>query len=161
MIGSRRPIFVATFSTTSGGAIPPTIRRTGSPGTTRSSVKMMNEVMQTIRNPCAIRLRRNSRINIGSPDRQRKGEVAGGERAPAWLFVRRSDQRCLGHVLHSVGVDVEPLQLLAVSVNEYRREQRQRRRLLGDGRQRFGLQHLLALFERGGVAFLVEHCVDF
>ena len=64
MMGSRSPILVATFSTTSGGAMPPTIRRTGSPGTTRSNVKMMNEVMKMIRKPCAIRLTRNSRINI-------------------------------------------------------------------------------------------------
>ena len=31
---------------------------------TRSKVKMINEVMKTIRRPCAIRLTRNSRINI-------------------------------------------------------------------------------------------------
>src|SRR6266851_2776918 len=64
MIGSRSPILVATFSTTSGGAMPPTIRRTGSPGTTRSNVKMISEVMKTIRRPCAIRLTRNSRIDF-------------------------------------------------------------------------------------------------
>jgi len=62
--------------------MPPTIRRTGSPGTTRSKVKMINEVMKTIRRPCAIRLTRNSRINI------EKGYPCIRQRVPAGRVVQ-------------------------------------------------------------------------
>ena len=53
----------------------------------------------------------------------------------------------LCHVLHAVRIDVEAVQFLAVGVDEDRREQRECRRLLGDGRQRLGLKDLLALLD--------------
>src|SRR6267142_2183100 len=145
MMGSRSPILVATFSTTSGGAMPPTIRRTGSPGTTRSSVKMMSEVMKTIRRPCAIRLTRNSRINIEKSYLafHRTG-CSAGRSDPACGSNRQamqsSGQRGLGHVLLTIWIDVKTVQLLAVGVDEDRREQRKRRGLPGDGRKRLGLK---------------------
>src|SRR6266850_466368 len=160
MIGSRSPILVATFSTTSGGAMPPTMRRTGSPGTTRNKVKMMSEVMKTIRMPCAIRLIRNSRINIekGYPALCRTG--LAGKPDYSCLPQQESGQRRFCHVLHSIRIDVETIQLLAVGMDENRREQRQRRRLARDGRKRFGLEHFFALLKRRCVAFLVENRVD-
>src|SRR6266850_4950958 len=160
MIGSRSPILVATFSTTSGGAMPPTIRRTGSPGTTRSRVKMMSEVMKTIRMPCAIRLTRNSRISIEKSFLAfHRTRVSGRPERPS-LPEPSSGQRGLCHVLHAIWVDVETVQLLAVGMNEDRREQRKRRRFPGNRRKRFGLKDLLARLETRGVALLVEHRVD-
>src|ERR1035441_9326456 len=128
MIGSRSPILVATFSTTSGGAMPPTIRRTGSPGTTRSNVKMRSEVMKTISRPCAIRLTRNSRINIERSHLAFHRTGVSGRPEQSGLPAQSSGQRGLCHVLLSVRVDIEPVQLLAVGVDEHRGEQRQDRK---------------------------------
>ena len=58
MMGSRNPIFSATSSTMWSGAMPPTMSRTGSPGTTRSKVKMMSDVMKTMSTPCTKRFKR-------------------------------------------------------------------------------------------------------
>ena len=144
---------------------------------------MISEVMKTISKPCAIRLTRNSRINIGktlsfpcvahatpqgrlqlqglgvsSRDRRKRAALS---RSRGRGTTQPSRQRRLGHVLHAIRVDVETVEFLVVGMDEDRGEQRQRRRLSRDRRQRLRLKDLLALLDRGSVALLVEHRVDF